>query len=145
MKSLLSPRCKGATPARKSYHRAVFRFLTAYMVVLLCSSWFVKHDGAERFYLYFWSLIPAIPIIAMILRMGRYLQEETDEYQKLVRMRAILVGTAALLGALVVDDFLRAFAHVNGFRPFVLFAIFALAMAITEAVQSITDRVRDDE
>lgn len=133
------------TDARKRYHRAVLQFLVAYFVVLICSSWFVKHDGAEHFYLYFWSILPAIPIIAMIVRMGRYLQEETDEFQKLMRMRSILVGTAALVGALVVDDFLRAFAHAAGFRPFVLFLIFAFAMGITESVQSMTNRVRGDE
>jgi hypothetical protein len=137
--------CKDETGARKRYKRDAIRFMTAYVVVLFCSSWFVKHDGAEHFYLYFWSIIPAIPIIALIVRMGRYLQEETDEYQKLMRMRAILVGTAALLGALVVDDFLRAFAHAGGFPPFVLFVIFAVAMGITESVQSLGNRARNDE
>lgn len=118
--------------------------MAAYVVVLFCSAWFVRHDGAEHFYLYFWSIIPAIPIVAAIARMARYLQEETDEYQKLVRMRAILAGTAALLGALVVNDFLRAFAHVAGFGPFVLFAIFAAAMIVTELVQRLANRVRDE-
>jgi phosphotransferase system glucose/maltose/N-acetylglucosamine-specific IIC component len=137
--------CKNETGARKRYQRDVVRFMAAYIVVLLGSSWFVKHDGVEHFYLYFWSLIPALPIIAMILRMGRYLREETDEYQKLMRMRAILAGTAALLGALVVDDFLRAFAHAGGFPPFVLFIIFAIAMGTTESVQSLVNRARNDE
>lgn len=131
--------------ARKRYHRAVIQLMVAYLVVLFCSSWFVKHDGAQHFYLYFWSVIPAIPIIAIIVRMARYLQEETDEFQKLMRMRAILVGTAALLGALVIDDFLRAFAHAGGFRPFVLFIIFAIAMAIAETVQRLNYQVRGDE
>ena len=145
MKKLHNLRGNGQTAARKRYHRSVLQFMVAYIVVLLCSSWFVKHDGAEHFYLYFWSIIPAIPIIAMIVRMGRYFQEETDEYQKLMRMRTILVGTAALVGALVVDDFLRAFAHAAGFRPFVLFLIFAFAMGITESVQSVNNRADGDE
>lgn len=145
MKKMHSLRGNGETVARKRYHRAVLQFMAAYVVVLLCSSWFVKHDGAEHFYLYFWSILPAIPIIAMIVRMGRYFQEETDEYKKLMRMRSILVGTAALVGALVVDDFLRAFAHAAGFRPFVLFLIFAFAIGITELVQSFNNPVDDDE
>lgn len=135
---------KNDTSAWKRCQRAVLQFMAAYVVVLLCSAWFVKHDGAEHFYLYFWSIIPAVPIIAAIVRMGRYLREETDEYQKLVRMRAILGGTAALLGALVVNDFLRAFAHVAGFGPFILFAIFALAMIATELSQRLANQVRDE-
>lgn len=137
--------CKNDTTARKRYRRDVAQFLAAYIVVLICSSWFVKHDGAEHFYLYFWSILPAIPIIAMIVRMGRYLQEETDEFQKLMRMRSILVGTAALVGALIVDDFLRAFAHARGFPPFMLFIIFAFAMGIMESVQSFSNRAHSDE
>ena len=137
--------CADETGARKRYKRDATQFMVAYVVVLFCSSWFVKHDGAQHFYLYFWSIIPAIPIIALIVRMGRYLQEETDEYQKLMRMRAILVGTAALVGALVVDDFLRAFAHAGGFPPFVLFVVFAFAMCIAEFAQSLRNRARDDE
>jgi hypothetical protein len=145
MKKSHNLRGNGLTAARKRYHRSVLQFMVAYIVILFCSSWFVKHDGAQHFYLYFWSILPAIPIIAMIVRMGRYFQEETDEYQKLMRMRSILVGTAALVGALVVDDFLRAFAHAAGFRPFVLFLIFAFAMGITESVQSVNNRADGDE
>ena len=136
--------CKDLTGARKRYQRDSLRLLAAYFVVLLGSIWFIKHHAANRVFLYVGSLLPAILVIALILRVGRYLNEETDEFQKLVRMRAILVGTAALLGALVVDDFLRAFAHAPGFAPFVLFMIFAFAMAITEVVQSLRNRVRDE-
>lgn len=133
------------TPVAKRYQRSVMQFLVSYAVVLLCASWFVKHDGHERFYLYFWSVIPVVPIIGIIVRMGRYLSEETDEFLKLQKMRALLVGLGALLGALVVDDFLRAFAHAPGFGPFVLFTIFAVANGLAQLVQYLANRTRGDE
>ncbi|MGI4831254.1 MAG: hypothetical protein ACRYFU_24185, partial [Janthinobacterium lividum] len=64
-----------------------------------------------------------------------------DEYQRLMAMRAILVGTAALLGTLVVNDFLRAFAHTPALSPFVSFIIFCVGTAITQLVQTLRNRV----
>jgi lipopolysaccharide export LptBFGC system permease protein LptF len=137
--------CKGATTAKKRYQRSVLQFMGAYMVVVLCSGWFVKHDGAEgKFFLYFWSVIPAIPIVAVIVRMGKYLREETDEYQRLLTMQAILVGTGALLAVLVVDDFLRAFANLGGLPPFWGVVIFAFSMGLTGAWQKLRNRAPAD-
>lgn len=45
--------CKGSTVAKKRYQRDSLRFMAAYVAVLLGSSWFVKHDGGEKFFLYF--------------------------------------------------------------------------------------------
>ena len=137
--------CKGSTAARKRYQRDTMRFMAAYVVVLLCSSWFVKHDGKERFFLYFWSVIPAIPVLAVIARMARYLKEESDEYQKLLTMRSILVGTAALLGTVLVSDFMRSFAGLGALPPFTGFLVFCAGMAGTEWVQKLHNRVPDGE
>ena len=137
--------CKGSTVARKRYERDVWRFMAAYLVVVFCSAWFVKHDGGEKFYLYFWSVIPSIPILALIVRMGRYLREETDEYQRLLVMQSLLIGTGALVGAMMVSDFLRAFAEVKGLPPFAGFVIFGVSMGITQVVQRLRDRTVDDD
>jgi peptidoglycan/LPS O-acetylase OafA/YrhL len=138
--------CKGSTTAKKRYQRSSLQFMAAYLVVVLCSSWFVHHDGPQgKFFLYFWSVIPAIPIVGVIWRMSVYLREETDEYQRMLTMQAILVGTGALLAAVVTDDFLRAFAHVVGLPPFWLFLIFSFGMALTGGWQKLRDRVPADE
>lgn len=134
-----------SSPARKRYQRDVIRLMVLYAVVVLGSSWVLRHDGAMGFFLYFWSVLPAVPVVCVMVRMGRYLQEEKDEYQRLLAMQAILVGTAALLGTLVVNDFLRDFAHTQALSPFVGFMIFCVGTAITPLVQSLRDRVPDHD
>lgn len=136
--------CKDKTKAQKRYERDVLISMAAYVVVILCASWFVKHDGHERFFLYFWSVIPAVPILAVMIRMGRYLQEEKDEYLRLTTMYSVLVGTGALLGTLVVNDFLRAFANTGDLPPFVSFIIFCVGMAIGQGVQRLRNRTIDE-
>jgi peptidoglycan/LPS O-acetylase OafA/YrhL len=138
--------CKGVSRAKKKYQVDILRFSVAYIVAVLGSSWLVKHDvPTGKFDLYFWSILPAIPIIAMIARMGRYLQQERDEYQRLQAMYSILVGTAALLSALVVNDFVRSFAHVDAIPPFAGFVIFCVGMGLAHLVQFLRNRAADDE
>lgn len=137
--------CKGSTKAQKQYQRHTLLWMVAYVVVLVCSVWFVKHDGRERFFLYFWSVVPAIPVMAVIWGVGRYLREETDEFLRLQTMRAILVGAGTLLATIVVNDFLRAFAHAEALPPFVTYLIFMASMGITQAVQKFRNRATDDD
>jgi undecaprenyl pyrophosphate phosphatase UppP len=137
--------CKTNSVAEKSYRRDVLRLMVAYAVVLFGASWFVRHDGAQHFFLYFWSVMPAIPILAVMIRMGKYLREEKDEYQRLMAMQAILVGTAALLATLVVSDFLRAFANTGTLPAFAGFLIFVGSMAAAQAWQKLRNRMPADE
>ncbi len=101
--------------------------------------------AASSFFLYFWSVLPSIPVIAIIARTGRYLKEEKDEYQRLMTMQAILTGTAALLGTILVSDFLRSFARTGALPPFAGFLIFCAGMAGTQAFQKLRNRVPDGE
>jgi hypothetical protein len=136
--------CDVKTPAKRRYERDVMKFMLIYVVIVLISAWFVKHDGHEKFYLYFWSLFPALPVLAVLYRMGRYLREETDEYQRWLVMQSILVGTAALIGTMVVSDFLRSFAGMGSLPPFAGFLIFCGGMAGTQIVQRIRNGSSDE-
>ena len=137
--------CRSGTVAQRRYERDVLVTMAGYVVLTFLAAYLVRHGHLRGWVLYVWSVLPAIPVIAVIARMGRYLQEETDEYQRLLTMRSILVGTAALLGSLVVNDFVRAFAGVPAFPPFATFMIFCVAMGITQCVQKLRDRPASEE
>lgn len=136
--------CSGASEAKKRYQKDVWRWMALYGVLLLSSAWFVKHDGSERWFRYFWSVLPAIPVVGVLARMGRYLREETDEYQRWLVMQSILVGTGVLLGAVVVNDFLRSFAGSAGLPPFAEFILFCAGMGVTQQVQRMRNRGGDE-
>ena len=137
--------CKCDTAARKRYKRDVQRLMMGYLLALFCSAWLVKHASGQGPVRYVWAVLPTLPIVGVIARMGKYLQEETDEYQRLLQMKAILGGTGALLTALVVSDFLRAFAKAPDFAPFVLFMCFGAGMGVMQFVQWMRNRVPGDE
>ncbi len=136
--------CQHKSVALKRYQKRTMIVMAGYVGILLISSWTVKHGHLHGWFLYLLSALPAIPIILVIVSMGRYLQEETDEYLRLRTMRALLVATAALLGTLVVSDFLQAFANAPAFPPFTSFVIFCAAFAITQGVLQLRDRASDE-
>ena len=137
--------CKGSTRAYQTYQRDSIAFGIVYGVFVFLSAWCVKHHVPEgRFWMYFWALVPTVPLVALVARMAQYLNAETDEYQRLMTMQSLLIGTAALVIALLVNDFLRAFAKASPLEPFVAFVIFSATMGLTKMVQRFRNRVRDD-
>ena len=137
--------CKGSSVARKKYQADMMRLMAGYVVLVFSSALVVKHRHMNSFFMYFWAVLPAVPVLALIARMGAYLRTEKDEYQKLLIMQSLLVGTAALLGTLVVNDFLRSFAFSEGLPPFSSFVIFCVAMGITQLVQKLQNKAGGDE
>ena len=138
--------CKVNTKAFKTYQRDSIACGVVYGLLVFLSAWCVKdHVPQGRFWLYFWSVLPTVPLVAMVARMAKYLNDETDEYQRLMTMQSLLMGTAALVITLLVNDFLRAFAKANALDPFVAFVVFSSTMALTKMVQRFRNRVRDDE
>ena len=72
--------------------------MAVYLVVVFGSALMVKHLAPQGWQLYFWSVLPSIPVLGVVWRMGRYLREETDEYLRLLTMQAILVGAGVAGG-----------------------------------------------
>ena len=137
--------CKSQSIAQRRYQRDVMVLMSVYLILVMCSALAVKHSAMTHLLLYLFAVVPAVPVIALIARMARYLREETDEYQRLLRMESILVGAGATLAVVVVSDFLRSFAHTGDLPPFTLFLVFAMSMALTELVQHLRNRVPGDE
>ena len=136
--------CKTVSAAQKRYRRDVQIYMAVYVVLLLCSSWMVKHGGGQHPWVYFWSVLPSIPVLGVLLRVGTYLREETDEYVRAMTVQTILVGTGLLVAATLVSDFLRALANTEGLPPFVAFLIFCGGMAGTQFVQWLRNRTSDE-
>jgi xanthosine utilization system XapX-like protein len=115
-----------------------------YFAVLFGAISIVKHTHPHGWLLYTISVLPALPILAMLGALGVYLQEEKDEYIRLITMRSLLTGTAALLAMLVVNDFLRSISGAAAIPPFTSWVVFFLVFGLAQAVQTMGNRVSDD-
>ena len=132
------------TSAGKRYQRRVMVAMSLYVAVMYVAVWIVKHTHPHGWLLYTIALVPALPMLATLGALARYLQEEKDEYLRLISMRSLLVGSATLLTVLVVNDFLRSLSGAAAIPPFASWVIFFVTFSVAQAVQTIRDRVRGD-
>jgi hypothetical protein len=136
--------CGTSTPAGKRYQRRVMVTMSMYVVVLFAAVWMVRHMHPHGWLLYTIAVMPALPVLGMMGSLGVYLREEKDEYVRLITMRSLLVGTAVLLAVLMVNDFLRALSGAEAVPPFTSWVLFFVVFGVSQAVQTMRDRVKDD-
>jgi hypothetical protein len=136
--------CEISTPAGKRYRSRVMVTMGLYIAVLFGAISIVKHTHPHGWLLYILSLLPAIPILAMLGSLGVYLKEEKDEYVRMMTMRSLLAGTAALLAVLVVNDFLRSISGAGALPVFTSWIVFFVVFGLAQAVQTMGNRVKDD-
>jgi hypothetical protein len=136
--------CGTSTPAGKRYQRRVIQAMSIYLAMVLGAVTLVKHTHLHGWVLYTVALLPALPMLAMLAALGVYLQEEKDEYVRMLTMRSLLAGTAALLAVLVVNDFLRSISGAGALPVFTSWMVFFVVFGVAQAVQTMGNRVSDD-
>jgi hypothetical protein len=119
------------TPAARRYLRRIATTSLLYLVAT-----FLAYHVFWHAHIAFWpavglALIPSIPIVAIIVFVGIYLKEETDEFQRVLYMQSLLCGTGGTLAVLSFWGFLHLFAHVPGVDAFHIFAFFWLLTGLS--------------
>jgi hypothetical protein len=131
--------------AGKRYRRRVLTAMSLYIVILFSCLKLVKAFPVHGWVLYALAMLPAVPVLAVLVFLARYLREETDEYLRMLTVRSVLVAAGALLATIVVNDFLRVIAHGAAVAPFVCFIVFFLSFGFAQAAQELTSRGAGDE
>ena len=133
------------TPAKARFQRRMLRFLGVYFVMLLGSGWLARHGHPGSWEVYVFAALPAVLILVTMVAFGRYLQEETDEFQRMMVTRSLLVGTAAMLSTMVVSDFLRELTPAPALPPFLGLIVFCVGLGIAQLVQMLRNRPEKDD
>ena len=80
------------------------------------------------------AVLPALPIIAMLVIIGLYLAEETDEFVRNMQIQALLGGIGGTLTVVSVWGFLENFAQVRRLDLFLVYPLFWFFVAISTVV-----------
>jgi hypothetical protein len=128
--------CLQKNPAMRRYLWRFIPTMIAYVVVLLFVEWFVHRFHPAGALLDGMAILPAIPIIGIIVVVGLYLAEEKDEFQRNLLIQSMLWGLGAILSLTTVWGFLQIFTPIPRFQPFMTFPLFWCFQAIaTGALQ----------
>ena len=83
---------------------------------------------------YLVAVLPALPIIAVIVAFGFFLQEEKDEFQRNLLVQALLGGIGGTLVATTVWGNLEAFVQIPHLQAIWIYPIFWLFVGLSTPV-----------
>jgi hypothetical protein len=115
-----------ATAAGMAYNRRMLPLSAAYVVVLLGAILLHQHYHVAGVALYAIAVLPALPLVGIVWALGRFLIEETDEYQRALAVRKMLVASGFLLVVATIWGFLEEFglaAHLPAYWCFIVWCI----------------------
>jgi hypothetical protein len=113
--------------AAARYWKRYYSAISVYVVALFSVTWIFKHHhltGAAAFLL---ALLPALPIVGVVIIVGLYMREETDEVEMAVLTQSMVWGIGLTLSLATLWGFLEAFgqvSHVNSYWAFPIFCVF---------------------
>ena len=129
------------SPAGRRYLMRFTPAMVAYVVVLFAVVWALKPPHAPSgALLYVLAVLPALPVLAVIWAMGRFIVEETDEYLRARQIEAILWATGLTLAACTVWGFLESYAPVPHFPAYFAFILFCACLGLAQCGRKVADR-----
>lgn len=119
------------TVVSRNFRRTGLRVVLCYFVVFLATFYgnYKLHPSGPM--LWFLASLPVLPLLGVIVLMGRYLRDERDEYKRDLVVRTLLWGTAGSMAVTLFSGYLRLFGWTGQFPPltelfvFVAFALIA--------------------
>ncbi len=110
------------TAANRRYHWLTWSSMAIYCLLVLAVSgrlgWQPPRAGAG---LYLAAIAPALPIGVVIFAMGRYFAELPDEFIRMMKVKASLLGLGLTLFTCTAWGFLAEYAHVWASRMSLVF------------------------
>jgi len=122
--------CTTPNPAVRRYLYRLAGTMLLYAVFLLLSIWEFLHHHPTGALAYVLAILPAIPIVGMLVVFGLYLSEEKDEFQRSTFVESMVWSLGATLAMTTVWGFLEDFVQVPHLQLVMVFPIFCFFWAI---------------
>ena len=122
------------SPAKRRYDRRVVATMALYVAALFGAELVIKRGLAPPL-TYAVAVLPALPLLGLIVAMGRYLAEETDEYQRSLMVDASLWATGITLAVATVWGFLEALAAVPHVPLYFAFILWLGSLGVVRCVR----------
>ncbi len=128
-------------PAQRRYLLRFMPLMVSYAMILIGVGMAQRagHIGGATIGLV--SVLPAIPLIGVLIVMGLYLREERDEFLRDRMVTAMLGGTGLLLVATTVWGFLENNGVVGHPPTFLAFPFWCGAMGLSECAIALHHRL----
>lgn len=117
--------------AKRRYKRAFWPLMAIYVVIILAGSYGLKQMDPEPVWLQAsLAVASAVPVIGTLLVMLRYIIE-TDEYTRLVQLKAFAWGAVITVSLIFLIGFLQIFDVVELVEVFWFGPVFFIAYGLS--------------
>ena len=133
------------TPAGRRYLKRFTPTMLAYVVAVLGTSVAVDQLHPTGAALATLSILPALPILAVLEVIGLYIREETDEYLRQRVVTSMLFGIGVVLAISAVLGFLQIYRAIGQVDVFWAFPIWCGSWGLAQCVLAWRDRMAGGE
>jgi hypothetical protein len=126
---------RSRSPAMRAYLIRMTVLMLLYLAaIVLAVSWFRGESPPQGATAVLVAILPGLPILGVFWAIGRLLVETTDEYQRMLFVKQVLIATGLTMSIVTIWGFLQNFDQapvVPGFYAVVVwFAMFGVGGAI---------------
>ena len=122
------------TPMNLATRRYTLRTMAAmffYVIFIYVAVSAFRHGHPEGISAYVLALLPALPVVGVLVGVGLYLAEERDEFRRSVFVQSMVWGIGVTLAVTTVWGFLELFLSVPHLDLYLIFPLFWLAVGIS--------------
>ena len=116
--------CSTNNPAQRRFFYRFAVVMLLYAALLVPTVIAFVHYRPVGMMAYALAVLPALPILGMLLVIGMYLAEEKDEFIRNAQIQSLLGGMGLTLALVSVWGFLENFTHVPRLQLFLVYPIF---------------------
>jgi len=120
--------------ANKRYVRRFTVAMSLYGVALVATVGAYTRVHPTGVLAYGLAIVPALPLIAVIVIMGLYMREETDEFQRSVLVESSLLATGGMLAIATIWGFLETFRLVPHIPSWAVFPLWAMLLGPAQII-----------
>ncbi len=135
---------KKINAAKKGLIRRGAVALVAYEVLWAGSFLWVDRAKVEGTILWVPAALTTLPVLGLIWIMARYLGEEVDEFHRLLVVRCLLWGTAAVMTSVCFHGLLQLLGWKGNWPAAVELALFFVAALAAKLTYRVQNRVPAD-
>ena len=129
--------CGPASPAQRAYVRRFLPLMMGYVLLLFAAVWLGKVYRPTGIAAVALAILPALPLIGVVWAMGRLIVDESDEYQRSLIIRQILIATGFMLSVTSVWGFLESSGQVPHLPMYWAFILWAFGLAVGSMVNEL--------
>jgi hypothetical protein len=120
------------TPALLRRDRRIMLSSAIYAALLLAVVWLQRIHPVHGPLAYALAVLPAIPVVVIVAAMGLYFRDETDEFERVVRIENALWATGGTLAIATVWGFAEMLAQAPHTPAWVWFPLWALSTSVAD-------------